>query len=635
MNENYQRALNLLGAGNFDEAERLYTQLLHGYDDVKFILNDLGVTNFCRNSHEKALACYDAALLVDPGFPIAHQNRGNALMQLGRIDDAIASYYRAMETSDDKSWFIQVGHQILLKLTELDRRQEIAQYWQTLVARYPDDAGILHNYANHLQEHHYCYSEAIAIYRQLESHPQIDLSQLYNDWSIALKGQGLLAQGRQRQLKALALRPFQPLIYSNMLFDSLYEPDLDADEILELHKDYEKTQAIEGTTPFVHEICDEGPRRLRIGYLSSDFRYHSIALFSRTVFQHHDPDQFEIFAYYNGSQKDYYTEEFQRLAHTWRVIDNTHPTEAARLIHSDKIDILVELNGHTRGNLLPALLYKPAPIQMSWLGHVHSLGISAVDYFITDAVADPPGLTEGQFVETLIRLPNSFLCFCPYDDPPDILDTPAIKNGFVTFGLVGNFAKINPFMVGHYAGVMKTLPGSRCLVKSSGTADPFCQQRLEEMFAAEGIGPERLILRQRTDETGAYLRTFQEIDVLFDFYPFNGETITCAALQMGTPVVSLFGNSHRSRAGLSILTALGHPEWATQTAEGFIEAAVLLTKDVHRLNDLHLDLRRQFLASPLCDGPAFTRNLEAVYREAWQTLLKKNYAISFASEQNR
>jgi len=632
MDQNYQKALNLLGAGQLDEAERLYRQLLQGYEDVKYILNDLGVTHFYRNAYEKALGYYDAGLLVDAGFPVLHQNRGNALMQLGQTDEAIASFYRAMETGVDKSWVIQVGHQILLKLTELDRQQEIARYWQTLIARYPDDAGILHNYANHLQEHHYRYSEAIAIYRRLESHPEADLPQLYNDWSIALKGQGLLAEARQLQREALALRPFQPLIYSNMLFDSLYEPDLNADEILEMHKGYEKTQTIEGTAPFIHEIFDNGPRRLRIGYLSSDFRYHSIAVFSRTVFRHHDPDQFEIFAYYHGSVKDAYTEEIQRLAHVWRVIDHAHPTEVARLIHSDKIDILVDLNGHTRGNILPVFLYKPAPIQMSWLGHVHSLGLSTVDYYITDAVADPPGLTESQFVEKLLRLPDCFLCFCPYDDPPDIQDTPALQNGFVTFGLVGNFAKINPFMVGIYAGVMKELPGSRCLVKSSGIADPFCSKRLEEMFAAEGIERERLILRQRTDETDAYLRTFQEIDVLFDFYPFNGETITCAALQMGTPVVSLAGKSHRSRAGLSIFTSLGYPQWVSDTPEGFVDAAVSLASDARCLNDLHLDLRRQFLASPLCDGPAFTRNIEAAYREVWQVYLKKNTETSAVLE---
>jgi predicted O-linked N-acetylglucosamine transferase (SPINDLY family) len=624
MNEHYQRALNLLGAGQWDEARHLYEQLLRGYDDVKYVLNDLGVTFFYRNSLDRALAYYDAALLVDPGFPTAHQNRGNALMQLGRTDDAIASFYRAMETSDDKSWVLQVGHQILTKLTELDRKQDIETYWRTISERFRGDAGILHNYANHLQEAHHQYSRAIAIYEGLEGHPQADLPQLYNDWAIALKGQGLLAQGRQRLRQALALRPFHPLIYSNMLFDALYEPDLDADEILEMHKGYETTQAIEGTTPFVHEMRDDGPRRLRIGYLSSDFRYHSIAVFSRTVFQHHDPDRFELFAYYNGSQQDAYTEEFQKHAHAWRVVDGMHPTEAARLIHDDEVDILVDLNGHTRGNLLPALLYKPAPLQMAWLGHVHSLGLSAVDYFITDAVADPPGLTESQFVEKLLRLPTCFLCFSPYDNPPDILDTPALRNGFVTFGLVGNFAKINPFMVGLYAGAMKAVPGSRCLVKSSGMADLFCCRRLEAMFAAEGISRDRLVFRRRTDDTDAYLRTFHEIDVLFDFYPFNGETISCAAFQMGTPMVSLFGTSHRSRAGLSLLSALGHPEWAAQTKEAFIEAAIGLTRDIGRLDGLHRGLRREFLASPLCDGPAFTRGLEAAYRGAWETYIGEN-----------
>jgi len=619
MNPTYRQALGLLNAGNWEEARRLYTQLLREHDEMKVILNDLGVTCFLQGDLGKAEAYYYAALLIDPRYAVVHQNLGNALIQQGRVEEAIAAFYRAMEYSDDKTWCIQVGHQILTKLMELGRNDDIETYWRTLHERYPNDAGILHNYANHLQSAQYRYGEAIALYERLEKHPQTDLPQLYNDWGVAFKGRGQTAEAREMYRKALARKSFMPTMFSNMLFDTLYDPNLEADWVLAQHREYEKTQAMDDTTPYVYDPSGENPLRpLRIGYLSSDFRYHSIAVFCLEAVKNHDSDRFEIYCYYNCPQNDAYTEEFKRHARVWRVIDGMHPTAAARIIHEDRIDILVDLNGHTRGNLLPALLYKPAPIQMSWLGYVHSLGLSTVDYFLTDGMADPPGMTEGQFVEELLRLPGSFLCFSPYNDPPEIRDTPALANGFITFGLIGNFAKVNPFMVALYARTMQALPGSRCLVKSAGMVDSHCRARLTAMFAAAGIAADRLDLRQRTDETDAYLRTFQEIDVLFDFYPFNGETITCAALQMGTPLVSLMGRSHRSRAGLSILAALGHPEWAAETPDGFVDVAVSVAGDTTRLNEIHHGLRREFLDSPLCDGPGFTRELEAAYRTAWK-----------------
>jgi len=616
----YHYALDLLQQNRLTEARGAYAILLQQHSLLPAIFNDVGVSWFLEGEPETALRWYDASLLLDPVYATAHQNRGNALMQLGRDQEAIDAYYVAMEHGPDKPWCVRVGHQILTRLSALGDHEGVERYWQHLRQRYPDDPGVLHNYANHIQNTRYGYTEAMEIYRSLEGQPGVELPTLYNDWAIALKGHGRLAEARELQMKAMALQPFQPLIYSNYLFDTLYEPDLDPAWIQEEHRRYEQTQAFNDTVPYVHTRQPDDARRrpLRIGYLSADLRYHSIGVFCLQIFRHHNPADFEIYVYSTCPRQDHYTEQFKERAAVWRQMDNIHPSEAARLINEDKLDILVELNGHTQGNILPALFYKPAPIQISWLGHVHSLGLSTVDYYITDAVADPPGLTETQFVEQLLRLPDCFLCFAPYDNPPEILDSPALANGFITFGLVGNFAKINPYMVGLYARIMKQVPESRCLVKSSAISDPVACERLVALFAAEGIDPERLILRKRTDGQDDYLKGFREIDILLDFYPFNGETITCAALQMGLPLVTLAGNSHRSRAGLSIVTTLGHPEWAADSEERFVEIAVGLAADIPALNRLHRGLREQFLQSPLCDGERFTRNLEAAYRQIWE-----------------
>jgi len=351
----YQNALSLLNKGRMQEAQNLYRSLLVQDQHLKYVLNDLGVTFFMQGDNENALAWYDAALLIDPGFAIAHQNRGNALMEQGRVDDAIASFYRAMELGTEKAWIIQVGHQILTKLTALGRSGKIKAYWETLLKRFPDDPGILHNYANYLQSNLYHSGEAIRIYERLERMPGADLPQLYNDWGVALKNQGRIAEGLARNRQALALKPFMPIVFSNLLFDTLYDPDMDAGEILALHRQYETTQAFEGTMPFSHHLSGWDKRwPLRIAYLSSDFRYHSVGVFSLPAVVHDDRDRFTVCCYYNCPENDEYTETFKKHAELWRVVDGMHPKTVARQIYEDKIDILVDLNGHTRGNLMPA-----------------------------------------------------------------------------------------------------------------------------------------------------------------------------------------------------------------------------------------------------------------------------------------
>ncbi|MCX7636132.1 MAG: tetratricopeptide repeat protein, partial [Syntrophales bacterium] len=321
-----------------------------------------------------------------------------------------------------------LGKQIEALLASLGRGGEMKTYWETMLARFPNDPGILHEYGNYLQGRHQ-YGEAIRIYEQAEAIPGVALPNLYNDWAVALKNQGRIDEGITYYRKALALNPSLPIVRSNLLFDTLYDPEGDEGEILALHRQYERNPAFASIEPFSHHRWGmEKGKPLRIGYLSSDFRYHAVGLFALTPLVNHDRNHFRIFCYYNGNQHDGHTQVFKEHADVWRVVEGMQPSDIARQIYEDRIDILVDLNGHTSGNVLPVLLYKPAPIQASWLGYVHSLGLSTVDYFITDAVADPPGMTEGQFVERLLRLPGSFLCFTPYQNPPMPRATPVLVN---------------------------------------------------------------------------------------------------------------------------------------------------------------------------------------------------------------
>ncbi|MCX7970290.1 MAG: tetratricopeptide repeat protein [Negativicutes bacterium] len=603
----YQNAFRLLSAGNTSAAEREYERLLRAHSEVKIILNDLGVAAFSRNDTKTAEEYYRAALLFDPNYAIARMNYGNCLSAMERWEEALAQYEAALSLIEDKSWHNNVTFQMLNALYRLGRIERVTEIWQWLLARYPDDVGILHNYANHLSSERRQYGKAIEIYRRLENMPNVQLATLYNDWAVAVKHYSDYRQGNELYERALSLEPGRLDVLSNLLYDTLFPDSLSNEQVFAQHLRYEKACDIPNMPRFDHS-CRQKNEKIRVGFLSADFRYHSVAMFTLNLFLHHDRERLELYCYSNCPQKDEYTGIFKAHCAGWKDVYNLHPREVARLIFDDGIDVLIELSGHTRGNILPVMISKPAPVQMTWLGYVHSLGISAVDYYITDATADPPGLTEHQFVEKLLRLPGCFLCYRPHDDLPPVAATPALANGWVTFAVVGNYAKVNRGMIKNYCDVLRAVPGSKLLIKSGTLDDGVGKRRVLADFMAEGLPAERFILRGRHEEAGDYLRSFAEMDIMLDFYPFNGETITCAGLSMGVPVVSMYGDNHRSRAGLSILTALGKPEWAARDSREFVAVAAGLASDIERLNSERLSLRGKFLASPLCDGPGFARN---------------------------
>lgn len=368
-----------------------------------------------------------------------------------------------------------------------------------------------------------------------------------------------------------------------------------------------------------HDRPADRAERLRIGYVSSDFCTHPVAFFIEPLLSTHDQAGFEVYLYSNVEKEDYITAQIQQRPVVWRRIWGKDDAEVCRMIRGDRIDLLIDLGGLTQRNRLPVFARKPAPVQVTWLGYAHSTGLSTMDYRMSDAVADPPGMTEHLHTEQLYRLPDCFLGYHPPLDPPLIEPLPSQTAGCITFIACNNLAKTNDRLLGWWAEILKQVPGSRLLMKDRHfVSDTAFREGWLDRFAALGITSDRLGLLGTVKSVHDHLAFLSQADIALDAYPYTGTTTTCETLWMGVPLITLAGPSHVSRVSASILTCIGVPELIAQTPDDYIRLAVGLADDAERLVYYRTHLRAMMQASPLMDFESFARKIEVAYREMWQ-----------------
>jgi protein O-GlcNAc transferase len=454
---------------------------------------------------------------------------------------------------------------------------------------------------------------------------QIDpaFSWTYYNLGTALSDQGLLSQGELFYRRALQIKPDLSVAYSSILLLMNYSTYYTAHSVFSEHLGFENQFAKHLYPSSLHYANDPSPsRRLKIGYVSPDFRRHSVNYFIEPALAYHNHEHFEVFCYSDVLRPDTVTERLQRYTDQWRNIAGKPDERVAELIWKDGIDILVDLAGHTGYNRMLTFARKPAPVQISYLGYPNTTGLSAVDYRFVDAYTDPPGLTDPFYTEKLMRMPESFLCYLPDDDSPPVGDLPALKSGHITFGSFNIFQKVSHETIALWAEILKKLPDSYLIMKSPSFYDQTTRNYATSRFLIRGIAPERIELRARMPSFREHLDLYNRVDIGLDTYPYNGTTTTCEALWMGVPVVTLAGNTHASRVGTSLLSNIGLPELVAKTTEEYISIAVTLAKDFGRLQSLREHLRHRMTYSPLCDAKRFTTNLEMCYRKIWEIWCK-------------
>lgn len=414
----------------------------------------------------------------------------------------------------------------------------------------------------------------------------------------------------------LEVEPANAAIRSNLLFYLHYLPDTDPHALFEEHKKWGQIHAPLSLARTSHENIPDPDRRLKVGYISADFRVHSVAYNFEAFLTGRDCNGYEVYGYGNIANPDEMTEHLKSKFDHYRNIRGRSDETVAGMIEKDKIDILVEIGGHTGSHSLLVLARKPAPIQVDY-GGINTSGMDQIDYRFTDHILDPPEAQE-LYVEELVYLPEGLFCYTPHHLAPPVTPPPALRKGHITFGSCNNSLKIDSNIISLWAHVLQANKGSRFFLKLSSAKDPWIKDYYFREFERFGIERERVRI-QGWKRTGVHLELYGEVDIALDTYPFNGCVTTLEGLWMGVPVISLADKRHSflSRVGRSILSRLDLDFFAASTPDEYIAKATALAANVDNLAKIRATMRQRMAASILCDAKAYTGSVEAAYRKMW------------------
>ncbi|HWE76489.1 MAG TPA: tetratricopeptide repeat protein [Stellaceae bacterium] len=441
-----------------------------------------------------------------------------------------------------------------------------------------------------------------------------------------LQSLGRYAEMEAAYRRALALDPALRRVRESLdslpLLLTLYDSDSTPASIYDRHRAWGDRVIAEARAETVaapaFANARDPDRRLRVAFLSPDFRYHAVSFFFEPLLAHHDREAIAIYCYADVETPDFVSAALQQLGGIWRQTFTLDDAALRAQLRADAIDIAIDLSGHTGPGRLHAFAVKPAPVTATWLGYPATTGLSTVDWRITDARADPPG-QEAFHTEKLLRLPETFLCHHFFGSvTPAIVPPPARARGSITFGSFNNPQKLSPPTVAAWARILDAVPDSRLMLKSLLFKEPTQRQRFIDRFHAAGIDAAHLVLREPQPSMLDHLASYGDIDIALDPFPYNGTTTTCEAMLMGVPVVSLIGNRHAARVGFDLLSIVGLGDLAAATVEDYIAIAARLAQDPLRLAELRCTLRERLQQSPLGDAPRFARNFEAALRQMWR-----------------
>jgi predicted O-linked N-acetylglucosamine transferase (SPINDLY family) len=614
MSRSLRAAKERYRAGCLPEAEALLGEIVRIDPRNVEALHLLALIAEKRGDDEVAIERMRHALGIQPASAVIHNHLGQMLCRQGRLREGMTHFERAIILDGS---YVDAHNNLGNALSVLDRLAEAEACYRLALELRPDDAAVQNNLGNTLSRLGRI-SEAIPRFlRVLELRP--GSASAHNNLGNAFVALGRVREAVAHYERVLELRPDDAVTNSNLLFAFNCSAHFDSAAVFAAHRRYAERFEAPLISSWPRHTNDRSPDRpLRIGYVSSDLRMHSVAWFIEPVLANHDRERFEVYAYHGHEVEDEVSRRLRSHVTQWRTLVGLSDEEIARGIREDGIDILVDLNGHTAMNRLPVFARKPAPVQVTWLGYPNTTGLAAMDYRLTDRYADPPGMTERYHTEMLWRLPESFSCYRPPDAAPEVGDLPCGEHGVITFGSFNNRTKIGPETIALWARVLHSEPGSRLMLKGTGFDSEAVQEALRDAFRVHGIGDERLQLLGGRDSHAEHLRRYHAIDIALDPFPYNGTTTTLDALWMGVPVVTLEGQTHVSRVGVSLLTHLGLTEWIARSADEYVEIAARWAAREQRLAALRRELRARMVCSPLTDAPAFTRHLESAYRAMWE-----------------
>lgn len=570
----------LMCIGRPDEALPLFERTVAMRPELAPAHFNLGTAYNNLGQVSAAIACFRKALDIDPDFADAHNNLGVCLNDLGQVDAARESYLRAIECAPG---LYQAHNNLGIVLQKIGRLDEA-------IASYRKALEINGNFVE----------------------AEVGLAIVYStlgQFDKALTG----------VRRAIDIAPDYVPARSVLLFLHNYVSDVPAAQLLAEAKSF--GELVARNAPGVHQawrnIPDPG-RYLRVGFVSGDLRGHPVGFFLEGVLAALASDascRLTLIAYSNTPQNDAITQRLKASCDGWHSIVGLSDEIVSQKIRDDGIDILIDLSGHTLHGRLPLFAWKPAPLQVSWLGYFATTGVAAIDYLIADPWTLPES-EERNFTEKIVRLPETRLCFTPPDEKVDVAPPPALSKGYVTFGCFNTLTKMNDGVVALWSEILAGLPDSKLSLMSPQLNDPIIRQQILDRFSAHGIGEDRLLFRAFAPRA-EYFAAYNQVDIALDPFPYCGGTTTVEALWMGVPVLTLAGESFLSRQGVGLLMNAGLSEWVAADRRDYVARALAHGRDLPGLAALRSRLREQVRTSPVFDAARFARHFDAALRAMW------------------
>jgi protein O-GlcNAc transferase len=617
----------LMGNGQLHEAVSNYRLALEIKPDYAEVHCVLGIALKALGQFEGAALCLKKALEISPDLVAAQThlgnvleyfyNNGNVLLHDGMLNEAGVNFRWAVQIAPD---FAEAHSSLGITLHKLQQFENAAASYRRALEIKPDYAEAHYDLGVALKDLGQL-DKAVACYlRALEIKP--NMVEAHNNLGLVLQELGQLDSAIESYHRALRIDPSFIDVLDNLLLALNYNNVPTPACYLGLARQYGGVVSRKVRVRFSTWQCADRPERLRVGLVSGDFRKHSVGYFLEGLITHIDPACIELIAYPTTPQEDELTARIRPYFSEWKSLFGKDDEAAARLIHTDGVHILLDLSGHTAHNRLPVFAWKPAPIQVSWLGYFATTGVAEMDYLLADEVGVPRAPQE-QFSEIIWYLPDTRLCFTAPQMDLSISTLPALMNGHITFGCFQSLAKLGNEVLELWGKIFAALPNANLRLQCIQLDGAAQREQLLQRFQHYGIDSARIQLYGTTSRED-YLAAHANVDIILDTFPYPGGTTTCEALWMGVPTLTLAGDSLLARQGASLLMAAGLKEWVATSKEEYCAQAITLASDLSMLSALRTGLRQQVMACPLFDAPRFARNLETDLWGMWQKYLAQH-----------
>ncbi len=607
--------LGLFNSNKFIHAKKEIDKQILKFPNSPILFNILGAILADQNHYNKAIENYKKSLKINPSYAEAYNNLGVALHKLNKIDEAIYNYEKAIRLKNN---FVEALNNLANAYQDLGLKKDALDNFKKVTEIKPDYAEPYNNIGMILSDISK-FDEALINYNKaIELKPNFEKA--YNNLGNLFHELGKHNEATKVYYKALKIKPNYAKAYSNLLLNLNYMKNFDPNKYLQEAKNFNFNCKPKKEKLFNYNYV-KNPKRLKIGFVSSDFGNHPGGYFTLSTLREMSKKNFDLIAYSTKDRKDELAKFFKNSFLKWHSIEMKDEEDIVDQIVNDGIHILIDAQGHSANNKLPIFIYKPAPIQISWLGQGSS-GISKIDYFIGSSHLIPNS-EEKYYVEKIFRLPEISQCFTPPNFDVKINNLPALKNNFITFGCINKFSKINEDVIELWSKILNSVPNSKIILKCKEFDNKEIYEGTLYKFKKHKVKKENLILYGKLSSREEVFKIYNKIDISLDPFPYQGHTSSIESSYMGVPVLTLKGNRYLSRFGESINYNLNMREWIAENKEDYISKAIKFSSNIENLSYMRKNLRHNILKSPICDAPRFAKNFSSMLWEVWENFNKQ------------